>query len=156
LTLSCEVQSHAGMAMPLSETKIVYQYVLDSSVDPDPVTSPTDEEDPVLKPVWATLLYFSHDFLDETFPSDEAMNGFDIPWDDMHHRSYFLTYLARIEQDEFQSTLSEIVGHVVVPLDTHKIYSEVNMASISPTVMINISRTPGKIENIHIGVDCSP
>jgi hypothetical protein len=31
-----------------------------------------------------------------------------------------------------------------------------NMASISPTIMIDISRTPGKIENIHIGADCSP
>jgi hypothetical protein len=29
------------------------------------------------------------------------------------------------------------------------------MASISPTVTINISCTPGKIENLHISVDCS-
>jgi hypothetical protein len=67
------------MAMPLSTTKIAYQVVLDSSVDPDHVTSPTDEEDLVLKPVWGTSLSCSHDYLDETFPSDEAiikaMNG---------------------------------------------------------------------------------
>jgi hypothetical protein len=31
----------------------------------------------------------------------EAMNGFDKPWDDMHHRSYFLPELERIEQDKF-------------------------------------------------------
>jgi hypothetical protein len=30
------------------------------------------------------------------------------------------------------------------------------MASIYPTVQINISRTPGKIENVSIGADCSP
>jgi hypothetical protein len=30
------------------------------------------------------------------------------------------------------------------------------MASISPTVTIDISRIPGKIENVYIGVDCSP
>jgi hypothetical protein len=30
------------------------------------------------------------------------------------------------------------------------------MVSISLTVMINIYHTPGKIENVHIGVDCSP
>jgi hypothetical protein len=30
------------------------------------------------------------------------------------------------------------------------------MVSISPTIMIDISRTPGKIENVHIGADCSP
>jgi hypothetical protein len=73
----------------------------------------------------------------------------------MHHRSYFLPELARIEQDEFRSTLSEIVCHIVVSLDTHDIYVEGNMARISPTVMINISRTPSKIENVHIDADCS-
>jgi hypothetical protein len=29
------------------------------------------------------------------------------------------------------------------------------MASISPTIMIDISRTPDKLENVHIGADCS-
>jgi hypothetical protein len=84
------------------------------------------------------------------------MNGSDRPWDDMHHRSYFLPELVRIEQDDFRSTLSEIVGHAVVPLDTHDIYAEGNMVSISPTVTIDISRIPGKIENVYIGADCSP
>jgi hypothetical protein len=159
-TSSCEGQLHNGMAMPLSTTKITYQAVLDSSADPDLVTSPTDEEYPVLRPMWDTLLSCSHDFLDETLPSDkaiiEAMNGSDKPWDDMHHRSYFLPELERIKQDDFLSTLSEIVGHTVVPLDTHDIYVEGNMVSVSPTITIDISRTPGKVENINISADCSP
>jgi hypothetical protein len=54
LTSLIEGQSHAGMAMPLSTVEIVYQAILDSSVDPDPTTSQTDEEDPILRPVWAT------------------------------------------------------------------------------------------------------
>jgi hypothetical protein len=82
------------MTMPLSTTNIAYQDVLDSTVDPDLVTSPTDEEDPITRPVWATSLSYSHDLLDENFPSDEAMikamSGSEKPWDDMHHRSYFL------------------------------------------------------------------
>jgi hypothetical protein len=41
------------MAMQLSVVEIVYQVVLDSFVDLDPVTSQTDEEEPILKPVWA-------------------------------------------------------------------------------------------------------
>jgi hypothetical protein len=159
-TSSCEGQLHAGMAMPLSVAEIAYQAVLDSSADPDPITSQTDEEDPVLRPVWATSLSCSHDFLDETLPSDEAileaMNGSKRPWDDMYHRSYFLPSLERIEQDDFRSTLSEIVDHAVVPLDTHDIYAEGNMASISPTISIDISYTLGKIENVNIGADCSP
>jgi len=111
-----------------------------------------DEEDPVLEPVWATSSHCSHDCLDETLPSNEyiieAMNGSNKPWDDMHYRSYFLPELARIEQDDFRSTLSETVGHIVVPLDTHDIYAEGNMASISPIITIDISRIPGKIENV--------
>jgi hypothetical protein len=38
----------------------------------------------------------------------------------------------------------------------HDIYAEGNMVSISPTVTIDISRTPGKVENVNIGADCSP
>jgi hypothetical protein len=68
-TSSCEGQSHAGMSMPLSETNIVYQAILDSSVDPYPTTSLTDEVDPILRPTWATSLPCSHDSLDETLPS---------------------------------------------------------------------------------------
>jgi hypothetical protein len=84
------------------------------------------------------------------------MYGPDRPWDDMHHRSYFLPELFKIEHDEFRSTLSEMVGHIMVPLDTHGIYDEGNMVNISPIVMIDISCIPGKIENVYIGADCSP
>jgi hypothetical protein len=49
----------------------------------------------------ATSSSCSHDCLEETLPSYEAiveaMNGSEKPWDDMHHRSYFLLELARIE-----------------------------------------------------------
>jgi hypothetical protein len=100
-TLSYEGKSHARMAMPLLATNIVYQVVLDSSIDPNHLPSLTDEEDLFSRPVCATSFSFSHDFLDDTFPSEEAiieaMNGSDKPWDDMHHHSYFLLELERIE-----------------------------------------------------------
>jgi hypothetical protein len=38
-TSSCEGQLHDGMSMPLTVAKIAYQVVLDSFVDPDPITS---------------------------------------------------------------------------------------------------------------------
>jgi hypothetical protein len=142
------------MAMPLSIAEIAYQYILDSFVDLDHVTSSMDEEDPILRPVWATSSPCSHDFLDENFLSNESilksMNGSERPWNDMHHRSYFLPSLERIEQDDFQSTLSEIVSHAIVPLNTHANYAEGNMASISPTISIDISRTSVKIENVNL------
>jgi hypothetical protein len=64
--------------------------------------------------------------------------------------------LVKIKQNNFRYTLSEIVAHAVVPLDTHDIYVEENMVNISPTIMIDISNVPSKIENVYIGADCSP
>jgi hypothetical protein len=158
--MSCESKSHYGMAIPLSIVDIAYQVVLESSVDLDPFTSQTNEEDPILEPVWTTWSSCSCDFLNEDFPSNESiiesMNGSDKPWDDMHHHSYFLLELPRIEQDDFRSTLSEIVSHAIVPLDMHGIYSEDNMVSISPTITINISRIPRKIQNVYIDEYFSP
>jgi hypothetical protein len=84
----------------------------------------------------------------------EAMNCPNRPWNDMHHHSYFLPYIFSIEQDDFISTLSDMVIHVVVPLDTCIIYAEGNMVSISPTVMFDISHIHGKLENVYIGADC--
>jgi hypothetical protein len=64
-----------------------------------------DDDYLVSRLVWATSLSCSHDCLDGTFLLDEAiieaMNGSNNPWDDMHHHSYFLPELERIDQDEF-------------------------------------------------------
>jgi hypothetical protein len=86
----------------------------------------------------------------------EAMYGSDRSWDDIHHHSYFLPELVRIEQDDFRSTLSEMVGHVVVPPDMHGIYAKGNMENIYPTAMIDISLIPRRFENVYISQDCSP
>jgi hypothetical protein len=148
------------MEMPLSVEEIVYQVVLDPYVDLDPVSSQMDEEDIFLHLVSATSSFFSHDCLDDTLPSHEeileSMNGPDRPWDYMYHHYYFLLELVRIKQDDFRSTLSEIVGHTIVPLDMHDIYVVGNMVSISPTIMIDISHVLGKIEDVYIDVDFSP
>ena len=73
----------------------------------------------------------------------------------MHHHSYFLLELKKIERDEFRLTLSENIGCPVVPLGTHGVYDEGNMEKLSPTIPINISQTPRKIENVYIGEDGS-
>jgi hypothetical protein len=56
------------MAIPLSVVEITYQVVLDSFANTDPVTSHTNEEDPVLKPIWVASSSCSHDCLDDTLP----------------------------------------------------------------------------------------
>ena len=42
------------------------------------------------------------------------------------------------------------------PVTTHDVFVEGNMSNISKTTLINISKTPSKIENVLIGADCSP
>jgi hypothetical protein len=42
------------------------------------------------------------------------------------------------------------------PLAMHVIYAEVNMATISKKIPIDISITPGVVENVFVRVDCSP
>jgi hypothetical protein len=42
------------------------------------------------------------------------------------------------------------------PLETHAIYAEGNMETIAEMIPIDISRTPGVLENIFVGADFSP
>jgi hypothetical protein len=98
--------------------------------------------------------------LDLVLPSDEAvieaMTSLDKPWEDIHHRSYFLPVLSRIEAGEFTVTMT---GGQLCPINllaTHEIYDEGNMATIAETIPINISRNPGVMENVFVGADFSP
>ena len=58
----------------------------------------------------------SHDFIDDIFPLDEAileaMNGLEGPWEELHHRSYFLLKLEGIQCDDYRAIFSE---KLVVP-----------------------------------------
>lgn len=42
------------------------------------------------------------------------------------------------------------------PLATHSVYVEGNMATIAETIPIDISRTPGVVENVFVEADYSP
>jgi hypothetical protein len=84
------------------------------------------------------------------------MTSLDKPWDDLHHRSYFLPELSRIEAGEFTLTMTGDRSCPINPFDTHFVYAEGNMATIVDTIPINISRTPGVMENVFIGTDNSP
>ena len=61
----------------------------------------TEEEDPYVLPAWEVQSSHAHDCLDMVFPSDEAiieaMSGVEPPWEELHHRSYFLPELDRLE-----------------------------------------------------------
>jgi hypothetical protein len=78
------------------------------------------------------------------------------PWDDLHHRSYFLPELRRIEAGEFTLNMTGDRSCPINPSSTHEVYAEGNMATIVETISINISRTPSIMENVFIRVDSSP
>ena len=75
---------------------------------------------------------------------------------DLHHRSYFLPELSRIENQEFHLRLSEDVDIPINPLPREGVFVEGNMENIFATIPINISVNPDVVENIYIGANCSP
>ena len=78
------------------------------------------------------------------------------PWEDMHHRSYFLPRIESLENVECNLTSERENDWYRSPFAIQYVYAEGNMANISKTIPINISRTPDVTENILIGVDYSP
>ena len=98
----------------------------------------------------------SIDCLDMVLPSDEAMSGYGKICEDLHHRSYFLPELSRIENQEFRLRLSKDVDIPINPLPREGMFAEENMENISSTIPINISVNPNVMENIHIGANYSP
>ena len=60
-----------------------------------------------------------------------------------------------MECEDFREVLSERIRSPMVPLISPGLMADGNRANISPTIPINISHDPGKIENVYIGEKCS-
>jgi hypothetical protein len=145
------------MSMPLSMVEVAYSLVQQASTNPDP--TPVQELDPILEPIWAQGSLVDTNYLDLVLPSDEAimeaMTSLEKPWDDLHHKSYFLPELSRIEVGEFTLTTTGDRSCPINPLATHVVYPKGNMETIAETIHINISKTHGVMENVFVGDDCS-
>jgi hypothetical protein len=148
---------HHGMPISLSVVEVAYSIFQQDSANPDP--TPAQELDLILDPIWAQVSLVDTNSLDLVFPSDEViieeMTSPDKPWDDLHHISYFLPELRRIEAREFTLTMTGDRSCPINPLATHVVYTEGTMETIAEIIPINISRTPGVMENVFIRVDCS-
>jgi hypothetical protein len=108
-------------------------------------------------PLYSLIFHCDKDILDEiTTP--------DFPWNVIHHRALFLSQetfhppsqasICAIETKDFIPS-----GHIDWfnnPNPAPDDFEEGNMANISPTVKINISIKLKIIEEITIGVSCSP
>jgi hypothetical protein len=86
----------------------------------------------------------------------EAMIGADRPWDDLHHRSYFIPELRRIEVGEFMLTMTGDRYCPINPLATHVVYAEGNIATIIETIPIDISKTPRVMDNVFVSSELLP
>ena len=64
---------------------------------------------------------------------------------DVHHKSYFLPEMRRIESSELHVRLSEGVDQPVNPFPKEGVLLEGNMANISITIPINISTKPNVV-----------
>jgi len=110
-------------------------------VDPNPTLA--QELDLVLEPILDQGSLAMIDPLELVFPLDEvileALTGPYRPWDDLHHRSYFLPKLRRIEVGKFVLTVNGDRSCPINPLAMHVVYAEGNMASITETIPIDIS-----------------
>ena len=113
----------------------------------------------VYLPVWAENSLHSIDCLDMVLPFNEAileaMSGRDKICEDIHHRSYFLPEISKIENQEFHVRLSEYVDTPINPFLREGIFAEGNMENIFTTIPINISMNPDVMETIYIGANCS-
>ena len=149
------------LEVPLSTVEVAYQDITQAAVDPipDPLTVSDDLEE-VYLPVWVENSSHSIDCLDMVLPFDEAileaMSGRDKICEDLHHRSYFLPELSRIENQEFHVRLSEDVDIPINPFPREGMFVEGNMANISATIPINISVNSDVVENIYISANFSP
>ena len=90
--------SHHEPKVPLSAVEVAYQAITNTAVDPIPVPLTVSKElEEAYLPAWAENSLHSTDCLDMVLPSDEAMCERDKICEDLHHRSYFLPELSRIE-----------------------------------------------------------
>ena len=111
--------------VPLLEVEVAYQDITQTTVDPilDPLTVSEDLEE-VYLPAWVENSLHSTNYLDMVLPSDEAMSGHGNICEDLHHRSYFLPELSRIENQEFHMRLSDDVDTPINPLPREGMFSE--------------------------------
>lgn len=71
--------------------------------------------------------------------------GVDRPWEDLHHRLYFLPPLREVESS--LSNLSTDEVYIVSnPLAPTQFFTEGNMLVISQTIHVKISRNPNVIK----------
>jgi hypothetical protein len=111
-------------------------------------------------PSWLDSLSSSIDYISQIFPSDESIMEIlsidDVPWDDNHHQSSFLMPLEEIHKDIRYVFPLDVTNSPQSPILTQDTLSKGNLGNISTTIVIDILIKEGVVENINLGVNCTP
>ena len=86
----------------------------------------------------------------------EILSIDEFPWDDNHHRSSFLPPLEEIHQDIWSVFPPDVTEAPQSPILTQDTLFEGNMGNISTMIVIDILMKEGVVENINLGVNCTP
>jgi hypothetical protein len=133
-----------------------------SSPSISPSTSPSGGNQTVTKFTPHDPLY-SHRFqCDEEIL--EELNHLDSPWDALHHRALFSPQETLMPPNQNRIYVVETKYFIPSgpidwfnnPIPAPDSFEEGNMANISPTIKIDISIKNGIVEEIIIGVACTP
>lgn len=73
-----------------------------------------------------------------------------------HQQSYFLPSEKSLMSIEVDLDTNKKFHWYTNPLTMHDVYDEGNMDNIFETIPINIYSNPNIVENVFIGVDCTP
>ena len=146
------------MTFPMSVAELRYQSIVNSTDDhPSPFSKERLDGDVALAQALDSTSAL--DYLDSILPSEEeileVMMGIDRPWEDLHHRSYFLPPLQEVES-RFSELFTSDVCTTLNPLAPTHFHAEGNISMISKTISINISSNPNVIENLFIRAECPP
>ena len=75
------------------------------------------------------------------------------PWEYYHHHSHLPDYEEKNLSELYHTSIKTFFSN---SLPINAINSERNLSNIEETISIDISTKPGIVENIHVGVSCSP
>ena len=88
----------------------------------------------------------------------EALTAPEYPWDDIHHRSFFLPKEHVSQSDQFSVETKDFIhgkfDWFKNPISEPDSFKQRNMDNISPTIKINISTNPKVAEEIMLGASC--
>ena len=149
-----------GMASPLSAAEVDYQTEQEKTTDQCSSNLANEERNVYPMPVLSMSSSIESDLLDTKLFTDETIMEVmcltEKPWDISHHRSSFIPTTDQLKRLDLELTIGKKFDWFQSPFPAQPVFVEGNLSNISTTIPINISSNPNVIENIMIGVDCSP